>query len=358
MTEFEFNKYFRRNPPLPLPVPPETLYAVIIPVYDELDFFEKTICSIRDARKKVSEKIAIIAVINYPAGKSPEQSVQLLKQLQNGKFPDVSALFLPELSGGVGAARKAGMDAFLATVPPEKISESIIFSLDADTLISENYFSTLIPLVRSHRAVCIGFSHQQAVDAAGQKAIDRYEKYLLRYMNKLKEAGSPYAFCTIGSAFAVRGDLYLHSGGMKVRQAGEDFYFLQNVAKITPPLQLDEVLVYPSARVSDRVPFGTGPAVADLMEGKELNEVPDEAFVLLKNLLSHVRDDELPGDMEKWLSALPEQCSAFLLQEKFQTIWQQIKKNLPRKSGAAVRAFHEWFDGLKTLRFLHFTMKQ
>lgn len=358
MTEFEVKKYFRRNPPHTLSGLPATTCAVVIPVYDELDYFEKTILSIRTAQAAVPEPIAIIAVINYPPGRSPEQSEKLFRQIENGRYPDVAALYLPELSGGVGAARKAGMDAFLSSLPPEKISESIIFSLDADTLIAENYFSRLIPLTLRHQLVCIGFSHQKSSDPAGQHAIDRYEAYLLRYMNKLREANSPYAFTAIGSAFAVRGDLYLRSGGMKVRQAGEDFYFLQNAAKIVPPRQLDEVLVHPSARISNRVPFGTGPAVAALLEGKTLNEIPDEPFALLKNLLQNIENDKLQTNVDEWLTGLPEQCSIFLKQEHFPEIWQNILKNLPRRPDAAIRAFHEWFDGLKTLRFLHFAMKQ
>ena len=31
----------------------------------------------------------------------------------------------------------------------------------------------------------------------------------------------------------------------------------------------------------------------------------------------------------------------------------RLLKNLPQRAGAREKAFHEWFDGLKTLRFLH-----
>ena len=48
----------------------------------------------------------------------------------------------------------------------------------------------------------------------------------------MKFAGYPWAMYTVGSAFAVTAEAYVKRGGMNRRQAGEDFYFLQNLAHI------------------------------------------------------------------------------------------------------------------------------
>ena len=126
-------KYFRKNPALFLGTG-SYRQAAVIPAYDENDEFPAALQSLRAAEN--AENVAVIAVVNHPAGADEKSSLQLLEylQTQRGVFP----LYLPELSGGVGAARKAGMDAFLASQPEEKIPECIIFSLDADTRIEKD----------------------------------------------------------------------------------------------------------------------------------------------------------------------------------------------------------------------------
>ena len=43
--------------------------------------------------------------------------------------------------GGVGEARKIGMDSCLQVLGEESLNEKLFFCLDADTLVSENYLS-------------------------------------------------------------------------------------------------------------------------------------------------------------------------------------------------------------------------
>ena len=353
MKDFDVAKYLQKNPPLPLKLSEKCRYAVVLPLYNELGSFAATEYSIRQAAAKIDGAVAVIAVINYPKGADKSESEKLLNLIRAGVFPGVYPLYLPELPGGVGAARKAGMDAFIGTLAAAEMEKSVIFSLDGDTVVDENYFVKVLPETLKGGAVTIGFSHQAAGDALHQAAIDRYEAYLKRYVEKLKESGSPYAFFTVGSAFAVRCDAYLKAGGMKVRQAGEDFYFLQAAAKTSRVYSLPDILVHPSPRISTRVPFGTGPAVAQILRGEKLNEIPDLPFAILKKVLEKVTDDNLQTP-EKFLCQLPAAAAEFLLKENFAEIWKKILHNLPDKPQAAVQAFHGWFDGLKTLRFLHF----
>ena len=94
-----------------------------------------------------------------------------------------------------------------------------------------------------------------------EKAIREYEGYLRYFEKSLKYTGFPYYYHTIGSAFAVTADAYVCAGGMGRQQGGEDFYFLHKIFPMGKVAVLDNVFVYPMARFSERVPFGTGPAL-------------------------------------------------------------------------------------------------
>ena len=134
-------------------------------------------------------------------------------------------------------------------------------------------------------------------------------------------------------------------GGMKIRKAGEDFYFLQELAKTSGVGVIEKKLVFPSPRISERTPFGTGQAVKDIIAGKNLSEVSDEAFDRLEKVLKAVVFENLDSDTPM----LPE--NTFFEAERFFKVWSGIRRNTP--PGKLCDAFHIWFDGLKTLRFLH-----
>ena len=100
----------------------------------------------------------------------------------------------------------------------------------------------------------------------------------------------PYAFHTIGSCLAVRGSAYVKQGGMNRRKAGEDFYFLQKIIPLGNFGEINSTRVIPSARVSDRVPFGTGKAMMKWYESgekvfKSYNpEIYEELFKLFSGI--------------------------------------------------------------------------
>ena len=349
MTVRDIEKYRRRNPAQTLPGLEKFRKCVVIPCYNENEVLGETLSSLKEALGESGEEIAVLTVVNFPQGADSRLSLELRDSLENGAFdyPFLFSLYAPELKGGVGEARKIGMDCFLQSLAPENVPGALIFSMDADTLVHKDYFKEVSSFFRnaSCGGVSIGLHHRQAEDEAQERAIRRYEAYLDRYAAQLKRCGSPYAFHTVGSAFAVTGEAYVKCGGMKVRLAGEDFYFLQEVAKTSGVGTLEKRLVFPSPRISARTPFGTGQAVREIISGKELPEVSDRAFDRLEKVLDAVTLESIDTDMPE----LPER--EFFETERFFKVWAGIRRNTPPHKLCA--AFHIWFDGLKTLRFLH-----
>ena len=349
MTARDIEKYRRRNPAQVLPQLEVFDICTVIPCYNENSSFGALADSLQRAARLAGVRVAHLAVINHPENADDSESLALLKRIRENEFgcDDLFAIYAPGLKGGVGEARKIGMDSFLASRSVEKVQQSIICSMDGDTLVDPDYFKEVIAFFKNspQGGAVLGLRHQESCDAENEKAIRRYEAYLDRYVRQLKRCRSPYAFHTVGSAFAVRGEAYMKCGGMKVRLAGEDFYFLQELAKTTGVGVIDKVLVFPSSRISARTPFGTGQAVKDIIAGKALPEIPDAAFDRLEKVLQCVDFDTLNTDYPE----LPEK--EFFEKEKFFKVWQGIRRNTP--PAKLCGAFHLWFDGLKTLRFLH-----
>ena len=109
--------------------------------------------------------------------------------------------------------------------------------------------------------------------------------------------------------------------------------------------------MHPSARLSHRVPFGTGRAVEQLLKGESLHEIPDAPFAVLKKVL----DCAHSGKYE-FFEAFPPEAKPFFESLKCQENWGRIVKNTPPTQ--LTDAFDRWFDGLQTLRFLHFLQEK
>src|SRR5260370_15593309 len=97
--------------------------------------------------------------------------------------------------------------------------------------------------------------------------MDRYELFLRSYVLGLADAGSPYAFHTLGSTVAVHTLAYAKVRGFPRRAAGEDFYLLNKLAKVGSIAQLDGAPLIIRGRRSHRLPFGTGAALNHILPG-------------------------------------------------------------------------------------------
>jgi len=254
-------------------------------------------------------------------------------------------------------ARKIGFDLALNRLGYGQGS-SLLLSLDADTLTRPDYLPAIIAHFQEAQTTgaVIPFCHQPGSNREEDRAIRRYELFLRTYVLGLERAGSPYAFQTVGSAMACTAEGYARMGGMNQRGAGEDFYFLQQLAKTGGVSQVKGTVVYPSARTSHRVPFGTGRSMTDLLSQKEGSVLfyRVECFQILADWLSLVR--ERPGWegkklQEKVLNISP-YLFDFLIKNKFESVWDKLQRNFPDPR-ILLKGFHDWFDGLKTMKLIH-----
>lgn len=264
---------------------------------------------------------------------------------------------MPAKVGGVGLARKIGLDLALSRLDFTAQSPLLI-SLDADTLVEPSY----LPALGRHflHSKCGGavipFCHRQGDSPEQQQAIDRYELFLRGYVLGLSLAGSPYAFHTVGSAMACTAEAYIRMGGMNRRPAAEDFYFLQQLHRTAGVEQLRGTTVHPSARPSHRVPFGTGLSVSRTLAGDagEVMFYRPECFRILGSWLEMLTDnlDFNSSSLLAKAAAVSPHLADYLEITGFPGIWEKLRRN-HRKEEALRSAFHGWFDGLKTMKLIH-----
>jgi len=271
---------------------------VVIPCYDEPEL-PATLNSLA-ACDNPGEEVGIVVVVNSPVHaqgtvlEQNQRSLNEIVELQH-QLPSWLHLFhievnqIPEKWAGAGMARKIGFDWAISHFHQHDFQHGILVSLDADTLVSKNYLAAIVRHFRNDEktvAATLYFEHPVEGDQFEGKVYEAmvfYELYLRYYKHALSYTGFPYALYTLGSAFAVRANAYISMGGMNRRKAGEDFYFLHKMVQFGKIAELNGATVYPSARPSTRVPFGTGPALMKYLLGEQdlLATYPLELFHLL-----------------------------------------------------------------------------
>lgn len=364
MNRRDLEKYLRKARLRPVepaaPTAGSFRHFIVIPVMDELEELPCTLEVLRSALPS-EDPPGVLLVVNHGVDAAPERkahNLELLRRLRSGEFSGVLWIDAAspgcELTDGVGEARRIGLDTALSLIMPESPENALLVSLDADSHVAPDYWPGVTGFFADHPAcgaLSIGVRHRPGKTPEEELAIRRYEKFMDDYVAGLRAAGSPYAFYTIGSAIAVRASAYIACGGMRVRSGGEDFYFLQALAKVTQIGATEKPLVFPASRPSDRVPFGTGPAIRSLLNGGALETYSPAGFAALKKLMDAVADGDL-RDPEVWRAQLPPEAVRFLDERGFFRIWPNVLANTPDSRDARAAAFHRWFDGLKTLQFL------
>jgi len=342
---------------------------VVIPAYKE-PFLLLSLMSLKRCTLPICD-IEVLVIINdgeidSASTKADNQKVyeQALKwSKQNStlrmQFRIVYQKDLPTKFAGVGLARKIGMDEACYRFEKIKKKRGIIVCFDADSLCQPNYLVAIEDHFRRYTkiAACsIHFEHPldgADFDPAVYESIAAYELHLRYFINAQKWAGAPYAYQTIGSSMAVRANYYQQQGGMNRRKAGEDFYFLHKFIRIGKLNSLTNTTVIPSPRISDRVPFGTGKAVGDIIQDKAPYQTySPQTFEDIKVLFLKIEDLYDPNsDWHKFpLSAC---LTTFLDLHDFSEKLVELRGNT-----SSIKAFKQrfflWFDAFKLMKFAHF----
>jgi len=251
---------------------------------------------------------------------------------------------------GVGRARKIGSDVALALRAAGRLESEWIHGSDADAVQPPDRFTAVEAAGSdSVAAVVHPFVHLPSGDAALDGALRRYDRSLRYWVAGLEWAGSPYAFHAIGSALAVRAEHYARVRGFPDRQAGEDFWMLNKLAKVGRVVEAPGAPIALSARVSDRVPFGTGAALARILEddrrGEPFRTYDPRCFARLRAWL---------GAAGRWaregvdpVDAAGGAIDADLARRRVEQLRAQ------HEGDDLLRAFHVWFDGFRTMKLVH-----
>ncbi len=246
---------------------------------------------------------------------------------------------------GVGWARKTLMDEISRIANPN----DIIISLDADTSFDSDYFEKVNEYFNTNSHIeCISlpYYHPLNDNIEANRAILHYEIYMRYYLLNLMRINSPYAFTALGSAISFRVAALKKIGGFSPKKSGEDFYFLQKMVKYKGVGIWVDTKVYPEARFSDRVFFGTGPA---MIKGNSGNW---ESYPIYNNILF--------DNIKRFYKLIPRlfyenidtPIDNFFGDKNKKEKWlDKLRKN-NKDEKHFTKAVHDYFDGLRILQYL------
>ncbi|MDB2644644.1 hypothetical protein N9Y37_09360 [Luminiphilus sp.] len=355
----------------------EWQHVMVLPCFDESPGFIH-----RFAQGFKTASLLLILVINRPASRPPEVNQPVREALAalptltlqlgydlHRVSPSFSILSidLEALEGatpcnqGVGRARRVGCDVALTLIDRQTVSSPWIYSTDADTEWDASLLSRTWPSEAS--AVSLPFTHRTTEDPALSQATLIYELTMHHYVLHLQAIGSPYAFHTLGSSCVIHSHAYAAVRGMPLRNAAEDFYLLNKLAKVGPVHRARGAGVSITSRQSNRVPFGTGPAVGRLLDAKDPCEVPlfyhADCFAVLGQLLQLFRhwSNEPETDTQAQLiehlgTAIGTDLGRLLTQWDYQKALRHIH-SAGRSDAARQQHTHTWFDGFRLLKIIH-----
>ena len=200
------------------------------------------------------------------------------------------------------------------------------------------------------QAVAVPYYHDlNPADEEQSRAMLRYEIYMRNYAINLLKINSPYGFTALGSAIAMRAGALRKVGNITPFQSGEDFYLVQKFCKMGGLRLFNSECVYPAGRYSDRVPFGTGPA---MLKGKgndwsSYPIYPYTCFQPVSEAYSHLEE------LYKGEYSAKDNDFLFFLQKDLQKkdIWSDIRRNVA-DFAHFVKAFHQKADGLRILQYV------
>jgi hypothetical protein len=324
--------------------------------------------------RKPECKTEVIIVINAgysELGEHFEKNNLTLNKIEGWKRENKDSFFrlyyfIVDTSGfsdwGVGMARKTGMDEALRRFDKINNRNGVILCLDADCTVKENYFEAVYNdfyQVKGREACSLYFEHPLNGDEFPQDIyfnIAQYELHLRYYYQSLLFTGYPWVFHTVGSSMAVKAFQYMKAGGMNRKQAGEDFYFIQKHVSSGSYFYLNTTTVYPSPRISNRVPFGTGASIGKLDESGEsqlltYNTMP---FIELRIFFDNTGKfyDCNSSDLGSYYQQFPTGVRSYLPEEEWMQKIHELRDNTSTLDSFRKR-FFLWFNMFRIVKYLN-----
>lgn len=337
---------------------------IAIPVMGEWHYLPATLRAIE--RQVTTYPFTVYLCVNQPDDwwekddkrQICEDNQQMLRELEQWKNLPLQVMDYSSRGKGwrgkrrgVGQARKVLFDEILR----KGTSQDILVSLDADTLFSPNYFQAIgdfFTLTPDANVLSAPYLHPLTDDERANRSMLRYEIYMRSYLINLFLINSPYAFTALGSAIAARLEILQKIGGITPMKSGEDFYLLQKLRKMNFIHQWLAEIVYPAARFSDRVYFGTGPAMIKGDSG-DWSSYPIYHHAIFQEIQQTYQ--LIPSLYEKDI----ETPFITFLQTQFNEpdLWTPLRKNSPTVA-QFTKAFHEKADALRILQYAKWEQSQ
>ena len=332
------------------------VYATI-PVLDEFENLSNLINDLTNQQDCAWE--AVICINQPDEWWHNEQKAEVCKRNQKS-LEYLNSLNLPQIhlidkssrgkgwigkNHGVGWARKTAMDAASALAGPD----DLIVSMDADTRYDPYFFNSLIGSAEKYpnaAGISVPYYHPLTGDETTDRCILRYEIYMRNYALNMLLIDSPYAFSAIGSGMACKASVYRRVDGLTPKMSGEDFYFMLKLRKSGNIVVDCGGTIFPASRFSDRVYFGTGPAMIKGRNG-DWDSYPvyhAKAFQLIKQTYDafaglFIKNSETPMD-------------AFLAKvTRGGPVWEPLRRNAASVE-SFIRASMQRVDALRILQFL------
>jgi hypothetical protein len=366
-----FDQYLAKHnhsPSIPVQPSEDTSIIIVIPCFNEPDILLSLDSLYNCNRDGIT--VEVIVVVNFGEQCSSEakefnkltfQNIQKWAAEHKNTGFSCFAMFAPNLPAkfaGVGLARKIGMDEAASRFNKLNRENGIICGFDADAKVEFNYFMAISDHFKRHLkspGASIYFEHpvDEISDVRMRSGIIQYETHLRYLVNAIRYTGFPNAYHTVGSSFAIRAGAYVKQGGMNKFKAGEDFYFLNKIISLGNYTEINDTKVFPQARVSGRVPFGTGASMTKWMATEEEDFLTYQfaSFLPLKALFSNIdaiyRLKSIPAGL-----IADQALKKFLLENESQKAIEQILNNSGSFQSFQKRFFN-WFDSFRIVKYLN-----
>ena len=255
---------------------------------------------------------------------------------------------------GVGLARKIAADVALKLISTGTVKQPWIFSTDADVRLPHNYFSSVDDQEAENiSALCLPFEHV-IKDQPWSLQQQLYDFKLYYYQAGIRLTQAKYDYIPLGSTLIVAATAYAQVRGFPPRNGAEDFYILNKLAKLGNIFQPVQPTIKIQSRLSERVPFGTGPAVQSLLQQPDAKKLDQyyhpHCFIQLKQWVQFLQS--FWTHKEAPTADQPILCDLFT----YFGMRQVLEKSLPhiRTEARWFQFVHEWLDAFRLLKSVHF----